>query len=91
MVTSAGSSLKPNLTTLIPSLLEAAGELESVKLSYLSAQYGAQAQSQEVIDVVRANITKSHYTTQTVTKVKKNCFFFLFLIFASMMKLNECL
>lgn len=69
LVNSAGPSLKPNLITLIPSLLEAAGELESVGLSYLSAQYGAQAQTQEVIDVVRANSAKSHYTTQTVTKV----------------------
>lgn len=78
LVGSAGSSLKPNLPTLIPSLLEAAGELESVKLSYLSAQYGGQAQSQEMIDVVRANIAKSHYTTQTLTKVCR--VFFLFIV-----------
>ena len=69
LVNSAGSSLKPNLTTLIPNLLEAAGELESVDLSYLSARYGAQSQTQELIDSVRANVAKSHYTTQTVAKV----------------------
>lgn len=71
LVNSAGSSLKPNLTTLIHSLLEAAGELESVGLSYLSAQYGARSQTQDMIDSVRANVTKSHFTTQTVTKVNK--------------------
>lgn len=69
LVNSAKATLKPNLPTLIPALLEAAGELESVGLSYLSAQYGAQSQTQDMIDSVRANVAKSHYTTQTVAKV----------------------
>jgi len=68
-VSLAGASLKPSLATLIPALLEAAGELESVGLSYLSAQFGGHAQAQDIIDSARASATKSHYTTQTVTKV----------------------
>lgn len=69
LVNSAGSTIKPNLPTLIPSLLEAAGELESVGLSYLSTRFGAQSQAQEIVDSARATAAKSHFTTQTVAKV----------------------
>ena len=58
LVNSAGDTLKPNLTTLIPALLEAAGELESVGLSYLSAQFGAQSQTQEMIDTVMDRVRR---------------------------------
>jgi hypothetical protein len=69
LVGSAGNLLKPHLPLLIPALLEATGELESRGLSQLSVQFGAERQTQEVIDAVRASVAKSHYTTETVAKV----------------------
>lgn len=69
MVVSAGPSLTPFLPQLIPGLLQAAGELESSRLSYLSAALGAQHQTQEAVDSLRAHAAKAHYTTDTVTKV----------------------
>lgn len=76
MVGSAGPQLKPFLPQLIPALLLATGELESSKLSYLSTMMGAQAQAQEVIDNTRASMAKSHFTTETVSKVSRliDCF-----------------
>lgn len=68
-VSIVGVAIKPSLTTLIPALLVAAGELESTGLSHLSVRFGANSQNQEIIDNTRAILTKSHYTTQTVTKV----------------------
>ncbi|KDR13581.1 proteasome-associated protein ECM29 homolog isoform X2 [Zootermopsis nevadensis] len=68
LVGSAGNLLKPHLPLLIPALLEATGELESRGLSQLSVQFGAERQTQEVIDSVRASVAKSHYTTETVAK-----------------------
>ncbi|KAK9746868.1 Proteasome stabiliser [Popillia japonica] len=68
LVGSAGQQLKPFLPQLIPALLQATGELESSKLSYLSTMMGAQAQAQEAIDSARASIAKSHFTTETVSK-----------------------
>lgn len=69
MVGSAGKQLKPFLPKLIPALLQATGELESTKLSYMSTMFGAQSQTQEVIDSARASFAKSHFTTETVSKV----------------------
>lgn len=69
LVGSAGKQLKPFLHQLIPALLQAAGELESTKLMYLSTVFGAQSQAQEVIDSERASRAKSHFTTETVSKV----------------------
>lgn len=66
---SAGDLLKPHLSLLIPALLEATGELEYRGLSQLSVQYGAEHQTQEAIDALRASFAKSHYTTETVSKV----------------------
>ncbi|XP_069674508.1 proteasome adapter and scaffold protein ECM29 isoform X2 [Periplaneta americana] len=68
LVGSAGNLLKPHLPLLIPALLEATGELESRGLSQLSVQFGAERQTQEIIDAVRASAAKSHYTTETVAK-----------------------
>ncbi|CAH0555694.1 unnamed protein product [Brassicogethes aeneus] len=68
LVTSAGKQLKPFLPKLIPPLLQAAGENESVKLSYLSTMLGAQSQAQEAVDSARASFAKSHFTTETVAK-----------------------
>lgn len=68
LVGSAGNLLKPHLPLLIPALLEATGELESRGLSQLSVQFGAERQTQEVIDAIRASFAKSHYTSETVTK-----------------------
>ncbi|CAG9861828.1 unnamed protein product [Phyllotreta striolata] len=70
LVTSAGAQLKPFLPKLIPALLQASGEMESTKLSYLSTRLGAQQRrdAQEALDSARASIAKSHFTTETVTK-----------------------
>lgn len=69
LVGSAGKQLKPFLPQLIPALLQATGEMESVKLSYLSTMLGGQSRDQEAIDSARASFAKSHFTTETVTKV----------------------
>lgn len=68
---SAGNQLKPFLPQLIPALLQATGELESTKFMYLSTMFGAQSQTQEAIDSARASMAKSHFTTETVSKVSK--------------------
>jgi proteasome component ECM29 len=72
LVGSAGAQLKPFLAKLIPALLQATGELESTKLSYLSTMLGAQSQAQEAIDSARASFAKSHFTTETVSKVSSS-------------------
>lgn len=69
LVGSAGKQLKPFLPSLIPALLQATGELESAKLSYLSTRLAAQSQAQEALDSLRASSAKSHFTTETVSKV----------------------
>lgn len=69
LVGAAGPQLKPFLPELIPALLQATGELESSKLSHLSTMFGAHAQAQEAIDSARASAAKSHYTTETMTRV----------------------
>lgn len=66
LVGAAGALLKPHLPLLIPALLQATGELESAKLSYLSTMFGSQSQTQEIIDSARASAAKSHYTTETM-------------------------
>ncbi|KAJ9587578.1 hypothetical protein L9F63_018960, partial [Diploptera punctata] len=68
LVGSAGSLLKSHLPILIPALLEATGELEAKGLSEISVYFGAERQTQEVIDTLRASAAKSHYTTETVAK-----------------------
>lgn len=70
LVNVAGAQLKPHLPILLPALLEATGELESANLAYLSTRYGADADKQEMIDSVRAAVAKSHYSTETMTKVR---------------------
>ncbi|CAK1553468.1 unnamed protein product [Leptosia nina] len=67
LVTAAGSSLTPFLGRLVPALLSAAGDLESAKLSYLSTAL-ADSGSRELLDDMRANATRQHYTTDTVVK-----------------------
>lgn len=69
LVGAAGILLKPHLPLLIPALLQATGELESSKLSYLSTMFGSQSQTQELIDTARASAAKSHYTTETMGRV----------------------
>ena len=76
LVGSAGSLLKPHLPILIPALLEAAGELEYRGLSEMSVYFGAERQTQEVIDTLRASAAKSHYTTETVAKVSQKFQYF---------------
>ncbi|XP_048484818.1 proteasome adapter and scaffold protein ECM29 isoform X3 [Plutella xylostella] len=68
LVTTAGESLKPFLPNLIPALVTAAGELESAKLSYLSTALGSDHDTREMLDDMRANAARHHYTTDTVVK-----------------------
>lgn len=72
MIDSAGSLILPHLAELIPCLLRATGELDSAKLSYLSTMFGAQSGTQEVVDSVRAEAAKSHYTMETLIKCIKH-------------------
>ncbi|CAB3243794.1 unnamed protein product [Arctia plantaginis] len=67
LVTAAGESLKPFLSRLIPALAGAAGDLENVKLSYLSTVL-ADSSSRDLLDDMRANAARHHYTTDTVVK-----------------------
>lgn len=69
MIDSAGSLILPHLSALIPCLLKATGELDSTKLSYLSTMVAGQSGTQEVVDSVRAEAAKSHYTMETLIKV----------------------
>ncbi|XP_055390335.1 proteasome-associated protein ECM29 homolog [Condylostylus longicornis] len=68
LIESSGSLIKPNLPSLIPCLLQATGELETQKLSYLSTRLGADSEAQEVVDSIRADAAKSHHTMETITK-----------------------
>lgn len=69
LVGAAGPQLKPHLPLLIPALLQATGELEASKFSHLSTMLSAHSQAQEMIDSARASAAKSHYTTETMTRV----------------------
>lgn len=69
LVSAAGESLKPFLPKLIPALVGAAGDLESAKLSYLSTAL-TDTGTRELLDDMRANAAKHHYTTDTVVKVR---------------------
>ncbi|XP_058829138.1 proteasome-associated protein ECM29 homolog [Topomyia yanbarensis] len=64
----AGSLILPHLTSLVPCLLRATGELDSAKLSYLSTMMAGQTGTQEVVDSMRAEAAKQHYTMETLTK-----------------------
>uniref|UniRef100_A0A182W1W8 TOG domain-containing protein n=1 Tax=Anopheles minimus TaxID=112268 RepID=A0A182W1W8_9DIPT len=70
LIDSAGALILPHLTSLVPCLLQATGELDSVKLSYLSTMVSGQAggSTQETIDSLRAEAVKQHYTMETLTK-----------------------
>ncbi|XP_037942539.1 proteasome-associated protein ECM29 homolog [Teleopsis dalmanni] len=68
LIDSSGSLIKPHLAALIPCLLKATGELDSTKLSYLSARLGNDNEAQEAVDSLRAEAAKSHHTTETITK-----------------------
>ncbi|XP_050090264.1 proteasome-associated protein ECM29 homolog [Anopheles aquasalis] len=70
LIDSAGALIMPHLTSLVPCLLQATGELDSTKLTYLSTMVSGQASSgtQEAIDSLRAEAAKQHYTMETLTK-----------------------
>ncbi|XP_058466922.1 proteasome-associated protein ECM29 homolog [Malaya genurostris] len=68
LIDSAGSLIMPHLTCLVPCLLRATGELDSAKLSYLSTMMAGQGGTQEVVDSMRAEAAKQHYTMETLTK-----------------------
>lgn len=71
MIDSSGNLIEPHLPELIPCLLRATGELDSAKLSYISNMMSAQSGTQEVVDSIRAEAAKSHYTMETLNKCIK--------------------
>lgn len=54
-------------------MVGAAGDLESAKLSYLSTALATDSGTRELLDDMRANAAKHHYTTDTVVKVSLFC------------------
>ncbi|XP_030379976.1 proteasome-associated protein ECM29 homolog [Scaptodrosophila lebanonensis] len=68
MIESSRVNIAPHLVTLIPCLLKATGELESLKLSYVSTRLGADNEAQEAVDSLRAEAAKSHHTMETINK-----------------------
>ncbi|XP_058129433.1 proteasome-associated protein ECM29 homolog isoform X1 [Anopheles ziemanni] len=70
LIDSAGALILPHLTSLVPCLLQATGELDSTKLATLSTMLSGQSSSgtQEAIDSLRAEAAKQHYTMETLTK-----------------------
>jgi proteasome component ECM29 len=71
LIESAGDLIAPHLSNLVPCLLRATGELDSTKLTYLSTMLGGQSGGgQEVVDSLRAEAAKQHYTMDTLTKVR---------------------
>jgi proteasome component ECM29 len=69
LIESAGALIVPHLAELVPCLLRATGELDSTKLTYLSTMLGGQSGSQEIVDSMRAEAAKQHYTMDTLSKV----------------------
>lgn len=90
MVSSAGNLLKPSLAVLIPALLTSIGELEDANLTYLRNATNS-SEMQETIDNAVVQLTKQHFSADTVTKVtficiilflstvdlRKNCLFWI--------------
>ncbi|KAG5667004.1 hypothetical protein PVAND_015007 [Polypedilum vanderplanki] len=71
IIDSSGDLIQPHLVILIPSLLKATGETEQQKLSMLSTMMSGQSESQEIVDSMRAEVAKNHYTIKTITKCIK--------------------
>lgn len=69
LVTTAGSLLKPSLPILIPALLNSIGEIENTNLLYIRNATANSAEMQELIDNATAQQTKTHFSTDTMTKV----------------------
>jgi len=68
MIDTSGELLIPHMPELVPCFLRATGELEVSKLSYLSTRLGAEAETQELVDTMRAEAAKQHYTMETLNK-----------------------
>lgn len=68
LIESSGSLIQPHLDILIPCMLKATGELDSVKLSYLSNMFGSDARTQEAVDSIRADMAKQHHTMDALNK-----------------------
>ena len=66
---SAGSLLAPHLHTLIPSLLEATGEIEGAQINYISTRLGVDKDVQEKLDSARMAASKSSPTMECVNFV----------------------
>lgn len=71
MIDSTGNLIQPHLPILIPCLLKATGELDSAKLSMISNMVSGQSSSQEIVDSMRAEEAKNHYTMNTLKKCIK--------------------
>uniref|UniRef100_A0A336L3V3 CSON003432 protein n=1 Tax=Culicoides sonorensis TaxID=179676 RepID=A0A336L3V3_CULSO len=68
LIESSGSLIQPHLAILIPCLLRANGEIDSVKLSHLSNMFASDSRTQEAVDSIRADMAKQHHTMDALTK-----------------------
>ena len=66
---SAGPLLAPHLHTLVPALLEAAGEMEGQQLNYISTRLGVDTEVQERLDTARMAASRSSRPMECVNFV----------------------
>lgn len=71
LIESSRDLIKPHLPELIPCLLKATGELDSVQLSYLSNRVSASQSDREAVDAIRASAAKQNHTMDALTKVSR--------------------
>lgn len=62
------ATISQHMVQMVPCLLQATGDSEGNKLSYLSTRYGGQEDVQEAVDNLRAEAAKHQSTTQAMTK-----------------------
>lgn len=69
LIENAGeATISQHMVQMVPCLLQATGDSEGNKLSYLSTRYGGQEDVQEAVDNLRAEAAKHQSTTQAMTK-----------------------
>lgn len=62
------ATISQHMVQMVPCLLQATGDSEANKLSYLSTRYGGQEDVQEAVDNLRAEAAKHQHTTQAMAK-----------------------
>lgn len=69
LIESARNLLKPHLSTLVPCLIKATGELDSVQLSLLSNRVSSSQSDRDSVDAIRASYAKHNLTMDALAKV----------------------